>query len=342
MKGRYSGSIKQYIIDTPLNYFCLLAISLAFWITGYVFSFGYPVYGGVSSTPLWNRVCSIFPNEAITYLIGALLTAGSAFLIHRANYILVIIREKTFLPFPIYILFISANPDFIPLKSTSVGIFCLILALYQLFISYHDEKSVNSAFNAALFIGIGSLLWVHILWFFPLFWIGMYNFKTLNIRTFLASLMGLGTVYWFLLLWCLWQWDFSPFVVPFSALAKVRFLEITGIGLVDWSITIYLAFMTFIASLHIITHGHDENIRTRQYLYFLILFVILSFALFFLYEQSSDEFLCIACMPASILITHFFTVNKGKRVYWGFYLSLTVYIGLSLVRLWNFLLNTVI
>lgn len=342
MKGRYSGSIKQYNIDTPANYFCLLAVSLAFWVIGYVFSVGYPVYGGVSSTPLWNMACNLLPNKAITYLIGMLLTIGGAFLIHRANYILMIIREKTFLPFLIYILLISTNSDFFPLKSTSVGIFCLTLAMYQLFISYHDEHAVDKAFNAALFIGIGSLLWIHILWFFPLFWIGMYNFKTLNIRTFLASLIGLSTVYWFLLLWCFLQWDFTSFVVPFSALGNVRFLQITGTGLIDWVIIIYLAILTVIAALYIITHEHDENIRTRQYLFFLIVFTILSFGLFFLYEQSSDEFLCIACMPISILLTHFFTVKKGKRRYWGFYLSFSVYVILSLIRLWNSLLNTVI
>ncbi|MDR1202893.1 MAG: hypothetical protein LBL58_14865 [Tannerellaceae bacterium] len=342
MKGRYPFQIKQYTIDTPANYFFLLAVSLVFWIIGYVFSVGYPVYGDVFSTPLWNSICSLLPNKAITYFIGILLTVGGAFLIHRANYILVIIREKTFLPFLIYILLVSTNPAFFPLKATSIGVFCLMLAMYQLFISYHEEHATDKAFNGALFIGTGSLLWIHILWFFPLFWIGMYNFKTLNIRAFLASLIGLSAVYWFLLLWCFLQWDFTSFTVPFAALGKVGFLQITGIGLIDWILIIYLAFLTLIASLYIITHEHDENIRTRQYLFFLIVFAILSFGLFFLYEQSSDEFLCIAYMPISILLSHFFTVKKGKSRYWGFYLSFVIYVALSFIRLWNFLLNMVI
>jgi hypothetical protein len=343
VKGRYySFQTKQYTIDAPANYFFLLAVSLVFWITGYVFSVGYPVYGNASSTPLWNMVCSLLPDKAITYLTGLLLTAGGAFLIHRANYILVIIRGKTFLPFLIYTLLVSSNPSFFPLKSISVSVFCLILAMYQLFISYHDRQAVGKAFNAALFIGAGSLFWIHILWFFPLFWTGMYNFKTLNIRTFLASLTGLSTVYWFLLLWCFLRWDFTPFTVPFSALGDINFLQVTGVGATDWVIIIYLAFLTLISSLYIIVHEHDENIRTRQYLFFLIVFAVMSFALFFLYEQSSDEFLCIAYMPVSILLTHFFTIRKGKKRYWGFYLSVVVYIVLSFIRLWNFLLNTVI
>ena len=113
--------------------------------------------------------------------------AGGAFLVHRVNYALMLIREKTLLPFLFYALLTSTNPDFFPLKSTSVGVFCLILALYQLFTSYHDPDATDKAYNASLISSIGSLLWIHILWFLPLFWLRMYNFRTLNIRTFVAA-----------------------------------------------------------------------------------------------------------------------------------------------------------
>jgi hypothetical protein len=73
------------------------------------------------------------------------LMFGGAFLLHRANYVLVLIREKTMLPFLFYVLFISTNPDFFPLKSTSVGVFCLILAIYQLFTTYHDPGAREKA-----------------------------------------------------------------------------------------------------------------------------------------------------------------------------------------------------
>ena len=75
-----------------------------------------------------------------------------------------------------------------------MGVFCLILALYQLFTAYHDPDAVVKAYNAALLIGVGSLLWVYILGFLPLFWLGMYNFRSLTWRTLLASLFGVGTV----------------------------------------------------------------------------------------------------------------------------------------------------
>ena len=327
---------RRYVISTPLTYAYLLTACIACWVKGYIDAVGYPVYGEVSAPPLWNTICQLLPGKSITYLIGILLMLGGAFLLHRANYVLVLIREKTLLPFLLYILLISTNPDFMPLKSTSVGIFCLVLAIYQLFSSYHDENATGPVYNATLILGIGSLLWVHILWFIPLFWYGMYNFRSWNLRTFMSSLLGVATVYWFVLGWCVWYGDYTALTHPFSLLFKIRFLVIDPTGPLEWAGVIYLVILTALASINIITHEYEDNLRTRQFLYFLILMTIWTFGLFFLYEQSSEELLEMACMPAAILIGHFFTVLHGKYIFYLFHCTIVIYVALLFLRLWNF------
>lgn len=220
MRVAYNKYSRRFDFSAPPTFVPVLLACIACWVVSYLYSVGYPVYGEVSATPLWNTICQTLPGKEFTYIIGMALMFGGAFLLHRANYVLVLIREKTMLPFLFYVLFISTNPDFFPLKSTSVGVFCLILAIYQLFTTYHDPEAREKAYSAALLIGIGSLLWVHLLWFLPLFWLGMYNFRSLTSRTFIASLLGVATVYWFLLGWCVWQRDFTLFNVPFSTLFK--------------------------------------------------------------------------------------------------------------------------
>ena len=307
MNNTYHYSRRHSISGTG-TFVVVLVACIACWIVSYFNSVGYPVYGEVTAPPLWNAICQVLPGKAFTYTIGMLLMFGGAFLLHRANYILVLIREKTLLPFLFYVLFISTNPDFLPLKSTSLGVFCLILAIYQLFTSYHDPHAKSNAYNTALLIGIGSLLWVHILWFIPIFWIGMYNFRTLNIRTFLASLLGVGTVYWFLFAWCVWFRDFTPFTIPFAGLFKIRFLMATGIGLLDWIGIAAVALLTAVSAINIITHEYEDVLRTRQFLSFLIVLSIWAFGLYFLYEQASEEFLETACVPActTVFISHFY------------------------------------
>ena len=247
MRVAYNKYSRRFDFSAPPTFVPVLLACIACWVVSYLYSVGYPVYGEVSATPLWNTICQTLPGKEFTYIIGMTLMFGGAFLLHRANYVLVLIREKTMLPFLFYVLFISTNPDFFPLKSTSVGVFCLILAIYQLFTTYHDPGAREKAYSAALLIGIGSLLWVHLLWFLPLFWLGMYNFRSLTSRTFIASLLGVATVYWFLLGWCVWQRDFTLFNVPFSTLFKVRLLATDGIVLLDWISIMAIALLTVVA-----------------------------------------------------------------------------------------------
>lgn len=336
MRDRTSYYRHSYQIGTQATYGYMLVACLFSWLLGYQGSIGYPVYGEVGAPPLWNALCTLMPGQALTYLIGFLLMLGGAFFVHRANYALMLIREKSYLPFLFYAFLSSTNPHFFPLKASSVAVFCLILALYQLFISYHDPDSTDKAFNATLLIGIGSLLWIHILWFVPLFWIGMYNFRCLSPRTWLASLLGLCTIYWFVLGWCVYANDFTPFSTPFHTLLKIRPLSIIGSNWIDWLQILLLALFTLIASLNILTHEYDDNLRTRQFLSFLILSFVWSFAQFFLYEQSSEEFLEIGCVPAAILIAHLFTVKRGRYLFWSFHFFLLSFILLLILRVWNF------
>lgn len=336
-RGTTSYYGRRYTIATPMTHLYMLCACIFCWVLGYVDSVGYPVYGEVTAPPLWNALCQILPGKSLTYLIGLSLMFGGAFLVHRANYALMLIREKTLLPFLFYALLTSTNPDFFPLKSTSIGVFCLILALYQLFTAYHDPEATDKAYNVGLIISVGSLLWIHIIWFFPLFWVGMYNFRTLSIKTFIASLLGISTIYWFVLGWCVWQRDFTAFTIPFASLFKIRLLTILSAGIADWVQVIFMAVLTVVASVNILTHEYEDNLRTRQFLSFLITMTIWSFGLFFIYEQSSEEFLEMACVPASILIAHFFTVKRGKYVFWFFHVSVALFVALLIIRIWNFL-----
>ena len=160
----------------------------------------------------------------------------------------------------------------------------------------------------------------------PLFWIGMYNFRSLSPRTLAASILGVGTVYWFLLGWCVWQNDYTMFTIPFTSLFKMRVLSLDNFAIVNWISIILIALLTVIASVNIITHDFDDNLRSRQFLSFLILMAIWAFALYFIYEQNSEEFLETACVPCSILIAHFFTVGRKRILQWLFYAIVVVMI----------------
>jgi hypothetical protein len=321
----------QYSIDTPVNYLLLLGISFFFWVVGYIHSAGFPAQSDAPATPLWEMVCRALSDKTVTYLTGLLLLLGGAFLTHRVNYALAITRERTWMPFFLYLFLISTNPDYFPLKSTSLGIFCLVWAIYQLFSSYHDGGAVEKMFNAFFFIGAGSLLWIHILWFFPIFWWGMYDFKILNRRTLLASLTGAGVIYWFRWGWCAWRHDYAPLADSFSLLKADIFNFAGNYPIIEWARVLFVGGLALIATVNILMHEHDDNLRTRQFLSFLVVFTVASFILSLLYEQSSNEFLGITCMPVSILSAHYFIVRRNGRKYRFYYALILSFIILSVV-----------
>ena len=130
--------------------------------------------------------------------------------------------------------------------------------------------------------------------------------------------------------------DFSPFVLPFTNLFKIRLLAVVGIGGIDWLQIMLIVCLSVIASMNILTHEYEDNLRTRQFLSFLIMLLAWSFGQFFLYEQSSEEFLAIGCVPAAILTAHFFTVKRGKYIFGFFHIALLLFIILLIIRLWSF------
>jgi hypothetical protein len=345
MRTRQDSYDKPYSVDNPINYAILLGASLLFWVIGYMAMADYPVQGYTSATPLCELIYLSLPGKAIACLAGILLTFAGAFLLHRTNYLLMIIREKTVMPFLLYVLLISSNPGGYPLNTTSPGMFCLLLAFYRLLTSYNEAGAIRKAFNIGLFIGLSSLLWVHVLWFIPVFWWGMYRFKIFTLRTFLSSITGLAVIYWFLFGWCVIQHDFTLFSLTFAPLTQIGITgDLAGnLQTADWINLIYIAFLAVIAIVNILLHEHDDSLRTRRYLSFLIVFLIASAGLFFLYNQRPGEFLNVACIPASILAAHFFAVQKGKKTLWLYYILTLLFIIISLIQsLWISSLNMVI
>lgn len=333
----YYSYYRRRYFEKPLFVGTLLAVCLACWMASFFLSVGYPVYGETTDTPLWNFICAHLPGKVATYLIGLVLMIGGAFLLNKTNYELTLIPGSARLIFLLYILFISTNPDFFPFKSTSLGVFCLIGAMYQLFTSYHDPESREKAYSAALLMGIGSLLWIHLLWFLPLFWMGMYRFRSLTPRTFAASLLGVLTVYWLLFGWCVWQRDFSFLTGPIGILADIHPFMADGIVLRDWMGILLIIALTLAASARIILGDEGNSLRSRQSLSFLVLMFVWALGLYFLYEETPEEFIETACIPASLLISHLFSVSRGKFMFYLFIVSTLALVFIFCNRLWNFL-----
>lgn len=328
----YSGH-KRTNVSVPLILF-----SVVCWTLCYVVSAGFPVYGEVLSTPIWNYLTLLMPGKFVVYLIGFALTLGGAFLLQRANFELGLIRERNYLPFLIYLALISASVDFIPINVASLGVFFLIVSLYELFTSYHYPNRVGKAFNASFLIGAGSLFWIHIVWLLPLFWYGMYRFRSFSLKSMVASLLGIMTVYWLLLGWCVWVKDFTLLALPLESLTKFGFFSFQISSLSHLIVPVVLLVLSVAAIINLVSTEYEDSIVTREFMWFLVKLFFFSLALYVLYGMEQEEFLQLSYVPASLLIARFVTVAHGKYYRWLFGISLLLLIvgfSLRIIELWS-------
>jgi hypothetical protein len=154
-------------------------------------------------------------------------------------------------------------------------------------------------------LGIMSLFVPQILFFFPLMWIGMYKFRMLEWKNFLASLVATLMIYWILAAWCIWIDDFSFFGESSKELIHFRFFDPDALfqpeKLAMWSIVILL----IISLIYNGMNSFDSSIRSRMILTLLTNNTLLTIALILLYSDHSVIFQAILCVPASILIARF-------------------------------------
>lgn len=242
----------------------------------------------------------------------------------------VIIRESTHLTAILYLLFCGAFPSLFQEYLPAVYALGILICCYFLFSTYQSNESQGNALNISILLGTGSLFWPPVLYLYPVFWIGMYNFKSLNIRTFSASLIGFAAVYLFLACLAVYKQDLD--------LVKEYFLTIPTVlefNLIEPDIQVLIplgliSLFLIISGWNIWGAGVSEKIRSVKYLSFLFIFSLVTLIFAAVQNQWEREWLSLAFPAIAILTSHFFTLTKRREVMWTFLVFFTLFTGFTI------------
>jgi len=328
---------KRWDISTLPNVLFTLLVCVVCWILGYQNRIGFPLENSDKVTILWDIVCGFFTDRDYTYFVGFVLLVLSAALIQRFNFRFVICRGKTVLPFLFFLFLNSVNPDFFPIRPVSIAIFPILFTLFELFGSYQNPTAVSKIFNMMFFLCAGSLFFPFMLWFIPVFWIGMYQFRILDMRSFLASLLGIFTFFLLLSGWSIWKHDWAVFANIADCLSDYRMVFANKSLYVDWIKPLCFFIVMLVLFFYISSQENEQSIRTRQFLTFLFLFCLYTFILFLFYTHTFADFEMMFYLPASLLAAYSFSGKGGVISFIIYYVILIVLIAFLLMRLWNFL-----
>jgi hypothetical protein len=238
----------------------------------------------------------------------------------------VLIRNRTLLPSVFYLLFIGSGTFVYDSWESCVAGVCVLCCLFFLFDSYRKLYSQGAALNIALLLTIGSFVWLPLLFFFPVFWYGMYKFQSLSFRSFFASVVGFVVVYLFIFTWSFHLNDQLHFFL--STLPDWEQLISTQpfqFNIREYILSGYLALLFIWVGINIFISGISDKIKVLKTLSFLYAVCAVAFIAQFLQPDNQEEWYSILCLSLSFLVADLFTSPNHKTHTWIMWVTMVFF-----------------
>ena len=314
--------LKTLKSNRAVNFFLFPLLGILFWLKSLISPRTYTFYNGEADNILYQPIHILtidFP--ILQIIIPFLLIIGMALIMLQLNNRYNIIRIRTMLPAPLFILIVSGFSDLHTMHPVYFAAFFVLLAIYRLFSAFDEVKPYSPAFDSGFFLGVASLFYFNVFLLFPAFLIGLGVLsREPKWREFFVSTVGF----------------FLPFIFAFSyvfVLGKVpEFLETLKLNTFspvgnfksNLPVLVYLGFLLvliLLGTLKIVQQYDAKKVSTRKY--FIVLFLVFLFMIFsfILIPATSLEIFLIAAIPVTFLLANFFVFLKSR--FWGeFWFSL--------------------
>ncbi len=317
------------ILKTNQAYhFILIPLMIAgLWFRSYIHPDFFPFFEGENNMFLYKLVHQWFAQSAlVSNLLSMVFVIILSFLILKLNTNYAFIRVRTFLPSNIFILILGGLLTLHTLHPVYFALLFLLLCVDRIFRSYEMEKFHASAFEAGFFIGIGSLFYLPLIFFFPIIWIGFLLInKRLQWRNFVLPALGLFVPWLFT-----WSYYFLADQIPVFIDTIVVNLDTNNHFFSgNRPLQIYLAYLTVISvvgSLFLLNQYDEKKISTRKNFQIFFLIFLIAFVLLLVVPAVSQEMVIIMALPLTCLISNYLIFMKRKA--WG---NLIIYLFIALI-----------
>jgi len=230
------------------------------------------------------------------------------------------------LPSNIFILIIGGLYTMHHLHPVYFGALFLMLCIDRIFDAYESPGIHSNAFDAGFFIGLGSLFYFNLVFFFPAIWIGFILIrKSPQWRNFALPLIGLLLP---------WLFGFSYYFLTDRTeemLITVSRNILTPNNDLFRNIHMQIfagfwAFLTLLSSFFLIGRLGEKKISSRKY--FQILFVVfaISVTLLVVVPAVSLEVFVLMAIPLAFLISNYLIFMRSR-----FWANLFLYLLIGLV-----------
>ena len=170
--------LKTLKSNQTFHFLLIPLIAGALWIKSFMNPMPFPFYPGEDSMLLYQPINALIGKSTVASNVFALVfIILLAFLILKLNVQYTFIRVRTVLPSILFVLITSGLHELHAMHPIYPAVLFLILTVDRIFNAYDKEVIHSNAFEAGIFLAIGSLFYLNLVFFFPFLWIGFLIIK---------------------------------------------------------------------------------------------------------------------------------------------------------------------
>jgi hypothetical protein len=276
----------------------------------------FPFYSGEDMMLLYQPINALIGKSTIVSDIFALLfIILLAFLILKLNVQYTFIRIRTVLPSILFILITSGLHELHAMHPVYPAALFLILTVDRIFNAYDKEVIHSNAFEAGIFLAIGSLFYLNLIFFFPFLWIGFIILKQkVNWREFILTTLGFIFPWLIALTYYAATGQTDELLVTLKSNISLHQSFLKG----NLPIQIYMGFLvllTLLASFLILSQYDGKKISSRKYFKAFFWIFLISCILIAANPAVSQEIIILLAIPLTYLISNYLIYMK--RQFWG-------------------------
>jgi hypothetical protein len=308
--------LKTLKSNQTFHFLLIPVIAAALWFKSFMNPIPFPFYSGEDMMLLYQPINALVGKSTVTSNIIALLfIILLAFLILKINVQYSFIRVRTVLPSVLFILITSGLHELHAMHPVYPAALFLILTVDRIFNAYDKEVIHSNAFEAGIFLAIGSLFYLNLVFFFPFLWIGFIIIKPkVNWREYILSTLGFIFPWLVALAYYAASNQTDELMVTLKSNISLHQSFLKG----NLPIQIYLGFLgflTLLASFLILSQYDGKKISSRKYFKAFFWIFLISGVLIVANPAVSQDIIILLAIPLTYLISNYLIYMK--RQIWG-------------------------
>ncbi|RKD92438.1 DUF6427 family protein [Mangrovibacterium diazotrophicum] len=309
------------------HFITIPVIVLILWFRAYIHPAAFPFYAGENQMLFFRPFVQLTEWSVLaSNAVNLLLVLALAFIILRLNTSYSFIRIRTFLPSNIFVLIVSGLTTLHSLHPVYFGAVFLLLSINRIFGAYESQKANSNAFDAGFYLGLGSLFYFNLIFYFPIVWIGFILIrKNPEWRNFALPLIGIA-IPW---LYAFAYYFFTDSIPELGHAISQSFATSNNFFSANINFQIYLGllvFLTLLGSFFLISQLDEKKVSSRKYFQIFFLIFLFSVAILIFIPSASQELLVIMAIPLTFLFSNYLIFMRMQ--FWG---NLFVYLLIAMV-----------